>query len=350
VEARVSAVRERPAPSGPRDIPSDDVGRLVGPGAWLLFALFAITISFQAIVLGGPPMRTPLGFLALALVLGAAALMAARSVAPLPVWRTWVVMIVPLLTVALIAGQQTFHDHPPGYEAWELGANNTLAFVLAIRGRIAAAWIAEALSIGTLCVWSVLVSGSPLYGISISYGQPVTLIAVTAFAIGLQRTARRILEFRAAERERAGREAMDAAARIGDESELSIVRDLAVTTLTEIAEGGSPDPAVVRSLEAALRDIIRGRSLAIEPLTGALREVRERGVDVVVLDDLPDVRPPETQVAPAELARASEWAASQILPSSARAITIRIAPGENVGSASVTVSLDGDSASELLLD
>lgn len=333
-----------------REIPADDVGRLIGligTGPWLLFGLAVVTLSIQALVLGGPPMRTPSGVAALALVLVAAALLAGRSATPLPLWRTLVVVAVPPVTVLLITWQQAFHDRSPGYEAWELWANSLLMFVLAIRGRIAAAWIAEGLSIGLVCLWSQLLTGSVLYGISISYGQPVALIACTAFAVGLHQTARRILEFRAAERDRAGREAMDAGARVSAEFELAIVRGMAEPTLRDIADGGSPDPQAVRSLEASLRDLVRGRSLAVEPLTAELRELRTRGADVVVLDDLGD-----HPIDASELAEAARWAASRIRRSPARTITIRIAPLDTASGSRVvvTISLDGEPASELLLE
>jgi len=175
-----------------------------------------------------------------------------------------------------------------------------------------------------------------------SYGQPVTLIACTAFAIGLYRTAARIRDFRDAERERATRTAEEAAADQEIESTLQVIRELAEPTLTEIAHGGKPVRTTVRSLEAALRDEIRGRSIAIEPLVTSLRSVRERGVDVILLDDLAD-----HEVSPEVLDRAARWCADIITTSTASSLTVRIAISNT--RPTVTISNDGDFLEKLIL-
>jgi hypothetical protein len=333
-----------PARPWQRKLSEDDIGRylgLVAPGVWLLVVLYILVFGFQALVLGGPPAHTPLGILALLLDVAGAVILATPSATPLPLWRTLTVVGIVAATVILITWQQDFHNRLPGYEAWELGANNLLMFALAIRGRVLAAWIAEAASIALIAVWSVTVSGSPLYGISMSYGQPVTLVACTAFAIGLHRTARQIVSFRVAERERAARESLDRTADRGDELALQIVRDLAEPTLIQIAEGGRPDPRAVRGLEAALRDFIRGSSLTVEPLVTTLRAARERGADIVLLDDLGDHRLPA-----ADLARAASWCAQKVIQARGSTMTIRIAVTEDVPT--VTFS-DGDAVERLAL-
>jgi hypothetical protein len=337
-----SAVRRRLRQS----VPDDDLGRtlgLVAPGVWLLFALYVAVFGYQAVVLGGAPMATPLGVLALALNFAGAALFAFPSRTPLPWWRTLTIIAIIVATVILITWQQPFHDRPPDYVAWELGANNLLMFCLTIRGRVAAAWIAEGMSILLVCVWSFTVSGSPLYGLGMSYGQPVTLLACTAFAIGLRRTSARIRDFRQAEHERATRESREATQDEDMESALQIIRELAQPTLKQIADGGEPNRSAVRSLEAALRDQIRGRSLTIEPLVTSLRAVRDRGVDVTVLDDLV-----ETIVPQDELARAARWCAHLLIATPASSFTIRAVLSNN--HPTVTVSGDGTFLGRLALN
>jgi hypothetical protein len=168
------------------------------------------------------------------------------------------------------------------------------------------------------------------------------LLACTAFAIGLRRTAARIVEFRQAERERAARESRDSARDEGLESSLQIIRELAQPTLQEISGGAHPNRASVRSLEAALRDQIRGRSLTIEPLVSSLRAVRDRGVDVTLLDDLADVAVPQD-----ELARAARWCSHLLITTDAFTFTTRIA--QSNGRPTVTVSADGRFLDRLVL-
>ncbi|HEX4444236.1 MAG TPA: hypothetical protein VHZ81_11740 [Galbitalea sp.] len=328
-----------------RPIPDGDLGRtlgLVAPGVWVLFALYVVVFGYQAIVLGGSPMKTPLGGLALVLDFVGAALFAVPSRTPLPWWRTLTTVGIVVATVVLITWQQPFHDRAPGYVAWELGANNLLMFCLTIRGRVAAAWIAEGLSILLICTWSLTVSGSPLYGLGMSYGQPVTLLACTAFAVGLRRTAIRIGDFQRAEHERTTREARELSRDEAIESALQVIRDLAQPTLKAISDGASPSPASVRSLEAALRDQVRGRSLTIEPLVSLLQSVRDRGIEVTVLDDLGEIPVP-----PPELARAARWCAHLIVDTRASSFTARIAIWN--GRPTVTISADGHFLNRLAL-
>lgn len=323
----------------------EDIGRylhLFGPVTWLLYALFAASFAVQALLLGGAPMRTPLGVGAYVLLVAAALLYAIPGATPLAPWRTVVIVLAAITVTAVITWQQPFHDRSPGYVAWDLGASTSLLFCLTIRARILAAWIGEAAVIALVCIWSVQVTGAPWYGLSISYGQPVVVLACTVFAIGLHRTARRIIDYRAAERDREAERARMLASEVDRERELRLVRDLAGPTLQRIAEGSEPDPVAVRGLEAALRDVIRGRSLMIEPLPSALRMVRERGVDVTVLDDLG-----ERELSHEQLVRAAGWCAERVTAIRAGSVTLRIAPRD--AGAVVTATKDGAIAGQLQL-
>lgn len=323
----------------------EDLGdylHLFGPVTWLLYALFVVAFSVQALLLGGAPMHTPLGVGAFVLFLASAMLFAIPGVTPLSRWRTVAIIVVVVVVTVAITWQQPFHDRAPGYVAWDLGGTSSLLFCLAIRARILAAWIGEAAVILLVCVWSVQVTGAPWYGLSISYGQPVVVLACTVFAIGLHRTVRRIIDYRTAERDRQAERARMLASEADRERELKLVRDLAGPTLSRIAEGLDPDPVAVRGLEAALRDVIRGRSLMIEPLPTTLRMVRERGVDVTVLDDLGG-----RELSHEQLVRAAGWCAERVTAISSGSVTLRIAAVE--AGAVVTATRDGALAGQLEL-
>jgi hypothetical protein len=312
-----------------------------------MLGLYAMVTVFLAVTFGEPTTLMAPGIAVVAAILFAAVLLVSPSVTPLPRWRTLVTVLIVFCAVALITSHQSFHDRAPGYAAWELGCANFLLFGLALRGRVIAAWIGELTMTVVVCVWSVLVTGSPGYGLSFTYGQPVSLIAGTIFAVALHRTARRIIEFRTSERERAGTDARQAATSRVQEVELRLVRDLAEPTLRQIAARETIDRGSVRTLEAALRDLIRGRALAIDPLIAALRSARERDIDIVVLDDLG-----EDRVSHENLARAAQWCAAHIADSSGSGITLRIASSAATepSAAIVTMSVDGQPVQMLILD
>jgi fructose-1,6-bisphosphatase/inositol monophosphatase family enzyme len=300
-----------------------DIGRqlrLIGSGAWAMFALYGAVIVALTYVFDRPTRSAVTDIVAIVTLLAGALLIVSPSRTPLPAWRVVAVLVLALTAVTVLTVREPFHGDLPDSAAWYQAAANFLFFGLALRSRVVSAWIGEALMIGFVCGWSTIVSGSPIYGISISYGQPISLAAGTVFAVALHQTARRINEFRTAERERAAREAREAAQSAAVEDELRIVRELAGPTLQQIAAGEKPDQEDAKALEAALRDLIRGRSLAIEPLNTALWEARHRGVDIVVLDDSADLG-----LSTEGLRKAAARCAQILTTVSTGSITIRLA-------------------------
>ncbi|WP_157071404.1 hypothetical protein [Curtobacterium ammoniigenes] len=324
---------------------ADDLGHplgFFGRGVWGLYGLFAVVIAYQALVLGGPAERQPLTVFALALAVSAGPLVTMRAPTPLPRRLAWTVVGVVVVVTVIVTWTQPFHDRPPVYTAWELGADNALLFCLTIRGRTGIAWVAEGLSLALIALWSTLVTGSPLYGIGFSWTQATTLLACSVFAVGLHRTARAIAAYRESARIRADQEARAAVAAEGAVAALDAIRRLALKPLRAIASGGRPAPLEVRVAEAAIRDLLRGRSLARPPLVDALRDLRLRGVDVSLLDDTV----PSNDAAPGEdasptLDAAAAWVVHAIDGLEATEVTIRIAHGGRL-----TIAADGELLAE----
>lgn len=316
---------------GEADSP-EDIGRYLGfygLAPWVLLGLFMVSYTYVALAGGA---RTAQDVFALVVTFGAATLLAFPAPTPFPLWRT--VVVVVLIPIALMASLTHPIDDPTGYGVWSLRTGIILMYWLALRARYLAAWIAEAASLAVACSWSIVTTGTPLLGLRISYGGILTLLAVTVFARALHSTARRIVAHRAAERERADREARAAIADFDAEAELRAVRDIAQPTLEQIAAGARPDPVMVGGLEAALRDLIRGRNLASEPLVTMLRTVRASGTDVLLLDDLAD-----HDLTDAQRAAIAKWA------------TARLASTRNVSSATVRIALeDGKPLASMTLD
>jgi hypothetical protein len=304
---------------------SRDVGRflgIVGPWAWVLFALYAAVFGLIAVVAGIPRAGLPVTAASLALILAAAFLVASPSPTPMPLPR--------LLAIAAlcVAGVLVMLLHLPtrfGYESlvtWQLVAVNFLLFVIELRARIAEAWLLLSVIVVMVATWSVVRTGEPWLGLRLTYGQAVSLAAGTIFAIGLRRTVRQIFAQEDAERARAG---VEAARRAGDAhraAELADVRALAGPLLRRIARGEAVDRREALSLEAALRDRIRGRGLAVEPLVSALARARDRDIDALLLDDLGDA-----VLSPDQAAAVAGWCAVRLDRMSGPRVTIRLAPG-----------------------
>jgi len=326
-------------------VPEDDIGRFLGffgRGPWVLFVLCVVSFGYLALVLGGPSGRSASGLAVLLLAFAMLLLIVLPSPTPLPLIRTVaIVLAIPIVT-AVVTWQQPFVDRPPRYDSWELALCDLLEFCLVIRGRYLAGWIGSLLMQGTVCLWSTLVTGTLWYGLSFVYTQTFPLLAVTVFAVGLHQTARQIVLHRAAERERADGEARQATSDLEVEADLRVVRDLAGPVLEEIASGRGTDRARVRSLEAALRDMIRGRALAAEPLVTTLRMVRERGADITVLDDLGD-----DELSHAERQELVTWSAEQIVRTEGANLTLRLSL--DAGRPTVTLTADGAPVAERVL-
>ena len=306
-----------PAPTN-RDI-GQHLG-LVGRWAWVLFALYALVYLAIALVEGLPAGGAPVTIGSLLGVLAAALLIAAPSPTPLPTDRLVVIAVLCLGSVILMVLTLPTELGYQSQAAWQLGAVNFILFVLELRGRIVSAWALLAIVVGLVVGWSLIATGMPWVGLQLTYGQAVSLAAGTIFAIGLQRTARQIFAQQDAERARAAEEAARNAGDAHRAAELAEVRSLAGPLLHRIAAGAEVDRRDALALEAALRDRIRGRGLAVEPLTSALRRARDRGVEVLLFDDLGDAALRPGRVEP--LAR---WAAAQVDDLDVARVTIRLA-------------------------
>jgi len=304
-----------------------DIGQylgVVGRWAWVLFGVYVAVYALIAILAGAPTAGIPVTAASLGCVVLAALLIASPSPTPLPGPRLIGIGALTLAAILIMYVDLPAHLDPLQLVTWQLGAVNFLLFVLELRGRIVAAWVLMAAIIAISAVWSILRTGSPVHGFVLGYGQAVSLVAGTIFAIGLHRTARLIFAQEDAERARA---AAESSLRAGDAhraTELAEVRALAGPLLQRIASQAGADPREALTLEAALRDRIRGRALAVEPLTSALRLARARGADVLLLDDLGDAALDAERTA-----GVARWCAARLDAIESPRVTIRIAAVED---------------------
>jgi hypothetical protein len=300
-----------------------DIGRylgLVGPWAWLLFGFYVLVFTTIALLGGAPTAGLPVTLASLVSVIVAALLVTSPAPTPLPVGRLVLIAVAAVGSVVIMTLTLP-HGLPGELVVWQLSAVNFVLFVVELRGRIASAWgilvVVAAIMIG----WSLITTGSPANGVRLTYGQAIALVAGTIFAIGLWRTTRLIFAQQDAERARAGQEAARHAGDAQRTAELAHIRALAEPTLRAIAAGTADDRRAALNLEAALRDRIRGRALAIEPLAEILRRRRAEGDDILLLDDTDEALPDEIASA------AAAWCAERLEETRGGRMTVRVAPG-----------------------
>lgn len=243
----------------------------------------AVSVVLALVSLDGVDSPLP-ALVGLALFVGAAAWTALAPGRTLPAAPTVAAVVTPL-ALSLIVGWPVIRG---GYTLWHLGASAFLLLLVALRGRLGAAWLGmTGLVAGTL-TWGALSD----FGIEAAAGTLVRQVAIlvigTVFVFAIGATQRRLGSL-AEERGRLAAE--QAAARAADDERIARLRwarALSSHLLEAIAERERLDPALrleAALVEAELRDGLRARSLAAEPVTTAAREARRRGVEVVLIDD-----------------------------------------------------------------
>ncbi|TFD61505.1 hypothetical protein E3T39_05490 [Cryobacterium suzukii] len=270
--------------------------------ARVVVALFIVVHSVLAVANSENITLMPLGIFAFLVLSTAAILVTGDAADPMPLVRTVAVLL--LCTVA--AGLMYFHipsGHVGPFAHWHLGAITLLLVVLVARGRPGWAWAGYAmmaLSAIALAVHTGLTVGDGVMQASRHAG---TLLAGTLFSVALRNFARNLNDLY---RDRLQRETLVARisattserqaqlARLNAMARPSLERLTRTDPVTEFQRGE------FLLVEASLRDAIRARCLFVEPIIGAARAARSRGVEVVLLDDSGD-RPPASVVLTARI-------------------------------------------------
>jgi signal transduction histidine kinase len=204
--------------------------------------------------------------------------------------RTAVVVVLACGGLVIGAGAVSLSDGMQfDYGTMWFAAAFAFLFVpLALRGRIPAALAGAGVNVVVLVIAGVL-SGAAAPQLAQITFRPLVLVGLAvALLVVVGRMQRRISVLH--------RDAVDSAEReswtLAERSELTArVAELARTAvpmLERIGDGGAVTDIHRReyaSCEGELRDGLRAGSLAREPLSSAVAAARERGVDVLLLDD-----------------------------------------------------------------
>jgi hypothetical protein len=175
-----------------------------------------------------------------------------------------------------------------GYAQWYYGASIVTMIYVALRGRIAWAWVGFCLSSAVLIAWGATTeAGVTSVLFTVAKHAPILLVG-TLFALGSRRARRAIDRAAATELAAAAARASRTAAAHEREQRLDRLDHDAVPFLERIATGTEPTAAQRKEyamLSAEFRDDLRGRRVLDAALARSIRDARERGIDVVVLDD-----------------------------------------------------------------
>lgn len=295
-------------------------------------AAFVVTQAMLAAVATSTAHTWWAPLLAVLLLFTAALLLARRSDARFDAGRT--ALTLALITAALLTGLLGAPFEIG--DLWFAGAASFLLTALAFRGRPLAA-VAGSLVLSALLAGGGMAHDAPAF---MSLSVTVRPTAVALFAVGLtfaiagllRRIAR---EFAATEAE-AAHEAWERSAHAELAARAAEVRLLVDGTLGEIALGRpltAQHRARAAALEGHLRDRIRAGRLAVEPLLTAVMGARERGVDVLLFDDLEgelpehfDLHSAATVIA-AACAAANDRVAVRILPAGRAAVVSLVVDG-----------------------
>jgi multidrug efflux pump subunit AcrA (membrane-fusion protein) len=269
--------------------------RLQWPSSLVIVALFVVVHALLAFGDTSSVDNLPITLASYLAVCLAAAAVALPMADPLPRGSVTSALVLCAIS-ATLAYTQEWPENPSPFAHWHLGAVTIVLVVLAVRGRVGAAWVAYALLFAGTVAWALIHGLGVGDGVAMIIRHAGTLLAGTLFAVGRRRAATRLLATNDARTAAAYEQAQAIAAIEEREAQLARVNAMARPTLERLAragEMGAAERAECLQIEASLRDAMRGRLLFVDPIIAAARSARARGVEVTLIDDHGDDSSPD---------------------------------------------------------
>ncbi|RFA09692.1 hypothetical protein B7R54_11065 [Subtercola boreus] len=245
--------------------------------------------------------------------------------------RRRMALVVAIACGGLVAGTTTL---PFSYgTSWFAVAYVFVFVALALRGRLRVALYGGVFTVALLVATGVVTHSPASQIVPVTVRLVVLIILTAAILLVVARMQRRIAALHHDTVASAERESWTVAARSELTTRVAELGRTVIPLLERIARSGTATAAERReyaTLEGELRDSLRAGSLAREPLVSVVAAARDRGVDVVLLDDSGGSIPDEL-VDPVLV-----WMASAISAARTRAVG-RLLPPQRGGSATVTV-------------
>lgn len=202
----------------------------------------------------------------------------------MPRWMA-VINLIVCAGIPLAINTQLDPSHLTDYATWYVLGVGTILGAMAVRGQRGLAWIGFAILIAEIAAWggvgSLASTGLP--------GVVSLLITGHAVSLGVERAvkAARELNDKAAQTA-AETSAVEAAASVRSNlMEQTLSRAIPALNLIAALGGNLNETQKLEAqlLEAGLRDEIRGATLLSDKMRAAIKAARERGVEVLVLDE-----------------------------------------------------------------
>ena len=243
--------------------------------------------TFVAILNLNRLINPALGIIALLLMWTALVILARPGAEPFDI-RLTLSVIALSLAITFLGSWNMLDTKTTDYASWHLGVSTFLLLFLALRGRRLMAWLAYISFASIVLVAGVTTDRGASLALNDVLRQAATLLIGTLFAMILRRTSRTITALQETQLQRTTAEAAMAAATAERALQTGRLERVARPALTRILDD---EPFSQRELndfvllEATLRDGIRAAGFSSERLTEETRLARERGLQVVLLDD-----------------------------------------------------------------
>lgn len=255
---------------------------------WLLLVLAALFSAYHIVLgiysLGIPASPWPtVAALALYAAVTVLSLWPVRR-ARMPDWLASLNLAVAIV-LPLLVSSQLDPTADNGYATWYVAAVGTLMTVTAARRQLLAAWV----GVIALAVQTLLWAGPLALGALGVVGSIVWVGIAHMLSSALAGAARSTRRYVQAEREAAAWQAAQDAHLFEGRMRLAQTQRIAAPMLRRIADAdhelSEAERRECRTLEAAIRDEIRGRMLLTEAVRRSVKEARERGATVTLLDE-----------------------------------------------------------------
>lgn len=255
---------------------------------WLLLVLAALFSGYH-VVLGVYSLDVPaspwptVAALVLYTVVTVLSLWPVRR-ARMPDWLAALNLAVAI-ALPLLVSSQLDPDADNGYATWYVAAVGTLMTITAARRQLLAAWA----GVIALAIQTVLWAGPLALGALGVVGSIVWVGIAHMLSSALAGAARSTRRYVQAEREAAAWQAAQDAHLFEGSMRLAQTKRIAAPMLRRIADAdhelSEAERRECRTLEAAIRDEIRGRMLLTDAVRRSVKDARDRGATVTLLDE-----------------------------------------------------------------
>ncbi len=317
----------------------DPLLQVSGLGTYAIFLLFAsVHLALTIFSIGGYR-STSLAFFALIAIIGAGFIVSVNGPARLS--RGPTATVVLLCAGASLNVWNLPSSGWPGWASWVWGAVTFVLFMLTLRRRTGAAWVAFALMTGLTILWCLLVGRGPLAGVGFVIRSAALLFVVSLFARLIERTRLSIGRLQRTALSRAVSQAAAEATMDEQITRLARLRAQATPALHRILSDDdltADDFRYFALVEGALRDQLRASELARPAVADAARRARSRGVDVSLMNDrIPGTLPDE------DWEQVETAVVDQLDSASSGSVTVRLLPQGRENLATIVVDNKSDS-------